>query len=378
MAPDPSKVAAIKEWPTPRSLSNLRGFLGLTGFYRRFIRNYATLATLLTDLLRQNKFTWNDTALQAFTELKNQLGAQSILHLPDLSMPFQIETDASMCAVGAVLQQAGKPLAFFSKRLCPRMQNASAYTREMFAGKSNTVADALSRQFDESSSILFAISSPVPALAHCKLIKGLWFFKERLIIPPIPQVRQELLTEFHCTPSGGHSGLKATLARIAAVFFWPGMYTETKHFVSHCTVCQQNKASHQKKMGFLQPLPVPRRVWDDLTMDFITHLPLSSGHSTVWVICDRFTKYVHFIGLPAHYTAPDLARRFAVKVFRLHGLPKSIISDRDPVFLSQFWRELFKLQGTTLKFSSAYHPHGSKYCTWLNIGLIRPITRPYG
>lgn len=127
MAPDPSKVAAIKEWPMPRSLSQLRGFLGLTGFYRRFVRNYATLATPLTDLLRQNKFTWNDSAAKAFTELQNHIGADSFLHLPDLSMPFQIETDASAVAIGAVLQQAGKPLAFFSKQLCPRLQSAPAW-----------------------------------------------------------------------------------------------------------------------------------------------------------------------------------------------------------------------------------------------------------
>lgn len=91
------------------------------------------------------------------------------------------------------------------------------------------------------------------------------------------------------------------MARIAAVFFWPDLYRDTK-------------------------------------------LPLSSGHSTIWVICDRLTKFVHFIGLPTRYTAPDLARRFAVEVFRLHGMPRSITSDRDPLFLSSFWRELFKLR----------------------------------
>ena len=91
-------------------------------------------------------------------------------------------------------------------------------------------------------------------------------------------------------------------------------------------------------------------------MDFITHLPPLFGHFVIWVICDRFSKAVHFIGLPKHYTAIDLARRFAVEIFRLHGFPKSIISNRDPIFMSSFWRELFKLQGTHLKFSSAYHP----------------------
>lgn len=182
------------------------------------------------------------------------------------------------------------------------MQNASVYVRELFAGKSNTVADALSRQFNEEDALLMAISSPVPTLM---------FFKGCLVVPPVPTLRQQLLHEFHNTLSGGHSGVKATVACLAAAFFWP--------------------------------LPIPKKVWDEITMDFVTHLPMSWGHSIVWVICDRLTKYMHFIGLLAKYTASDLASRFMVEIFWLHGTPKSIVSDRDPIFLSQFWKEFFKL-----------------------------------
>lgn len=90
------------------------------------------------------------------------------------------------------------------------MQNASAYVRELFAGKANTVADALSRQFEDDQSILLAVSSPIPALMY---------FKTRLVVPPILHLRQQLLHEFHSTPTSGHSGLKASLARLAASFF---------------------------------------------------------------------------------------------------------------------------------------------------------------
>jgi hypothetical protein len=93
-----------------------------------------------------------------------------------------------------------------------------------------------------------------------------------------------------------------------------------------------------------------------LSMDFITHLPGSFGHTVIWVICDRLSKYVHFLGLPTHFTAQDLATRFSAEIFRLHGIPKTIVSDRDPLFLSKFWKDLFCLQGTTLKYSTAYHP----------------------
>lgn len=91
-------------------------------------------------------------------------------------------------------------------------------------------------------------------------------------------------------------------------------------------------------------------------MDFITHLPNSFGHTVIWVICDRLTKFVHFIALPTKFTAEDLATRFSVEICRLHGMPKTIVSDRDPLFLSTFWKELFRVQGTTLKYSTAYHP----------------------
>jgi len=91
-------------------------------------------------------------------------------------------------------------------------------------------------------------------------------------------------------------------------------------------------------------------------MEFITYLPSFVGYTVVWVIYDRLTKYAHFLALPTHFTAQQLARRFAVEIFRLHGMPKTIVSDRDPLFVSMFWRQLFKVQGTTLKFSSTYHP----------------------
>jgi hypothetical protein len=91
-------------------------------------------------------------------------------------------------------------------------------------------------------------------------------------------------------------------------------------------------------------------------MDFITHLPNSFGHTAIWVICDRLTKFVHFLALPSRYNTPDLAHRFSVEVSKFHGIPKSIVSDRDPLFFSLFWKELFHLQGTTLRYSTAYHP----------------------
>src|SRR3954467_9840348 len=107
----------------------------------------------------------------------------------------------------------------------------------------------------------------------------------------------QVLQEFHNTPTGGHSGVKATLARVSTSFSWPGISIAVKHLVKHCSICQHNKYDTQKKRGLLQPLPIPHQVWEDITMDFITHLANSFGHIVIWVICHRLSKFVHFLAL---------------------------------------------------------------------------------
>ncbi|GAU18789.1 hypothetical protein TSUD_80780 [Trifolium subterraneum] len=443
VTPDSTKIQAMLDWPRPRSLTSLRGFLGLTGFYRRFVRHYATLAAPLTDLLSSTKFTWGTEAEEAFTNLKEKMTSTPVLILPDFSKTFIVETDASSISIGAVLSQEGHPIAFFSKKMCNRMKASSVYVREMFAiteavkkwrqyllgrhfhiftdqkslkslmvqtiqtteqqkwtaklqgfsfeifykpGKTNLIADALSRQHSdpEPAVLCMTISSTVPTLLSSlqqyystdkdgqvlvsQLAKatnqntsysfrgGLVYFRNKIYIPKNLELRMAIIKEFHSTPTAGHSGLQPTLARLAASFLWPDIYRDVKQFIQQCAVCQQNKYMPQKKQGLLQPLDIPANVWEDITMDFITHLPNSFGHTVIWVVCDRLTKYVHFIGLPTRFTAKDIATRFSTEICRLHGPPKTIISDRDPLFLSNFWKEFFRVQGTTLKYSSAYHP----------------------
>lgn len=122
VAPDPDKVQAILAWPIPTSTTALHGFLGLTGFYRKFIKHYATVATPLTNLLRKDQFIWTPTATQAFDDLKTLMTKALILATSDFSLPFTLETDAFSSAIGAVLIQNGHPIAYYSKVLCPCLQ----------------------------------------------------------------------------------------------------------------------------------------------------------------------------------------------------------------------------------------------------------------
>ncbi|PNX98954.1 retrotransposon-related protein, partial [Trifolium pratense] len=131
--PEPSKIQAILDWPRPKTITELRGFLGLTGFYRKFIKGYASIALPLTSLLRKDAFIWNDLSTQAFQTLKTAMTQAPTLALPDFSKPFILETDASGLAMGAVLMQASHPIAFFSKPFCPRLRRSSTYIRELHA-----------------------------------------------------------------------------------------------------------------------------------------------------------------------------------------------------------------------------------------------------
>jgi len=133
VTPDPDKIQAIIDSTAPKTLTVLRGFLGLTGFYRRFVRNYATIASPLTDLLSSTKFSWNTSANTTFTTLKEKMTITSVLSLPDFTKLFVLEIDAASIPIGAVMSQDGHPIVLFSKKMCNRMQSASIYVREMFA-----------------------------------------------------------------------------------------------------------------------------------------------------------------------------------------------------------------------------------------------------
>jgi hypothetical protein len=147
------------------------------------------------------------------------------------------------------------------------------------------------------------------------------------------------------------------------------MKKDITEFVQNCVICQQAKTTTASPAGLLQPLPIPSQVWEDVAMDFITGLPVSHGYTTIMVVVDRLTKYAHFVPMKTDYTSRSVAEAFMNNIVKLHGMPKSIVSDRDKVFTSAFWQQLFKLQGTSLAMSSAYHPQTDGQTEVLNKGL---------
>jgi hypothetical protein len=134
------------------------------------------------------------------------------------------------------------------------------------------------------------------------------------------------------------------------------MKAQTKDFVQSCATCQQAKTDRSKYPGLLEPLPTPDAAWQMVTMDFVEGLPLSGSANSIVVVVDKFTRYAHFIPLQHPFTAAKVASAYLNNVFKLHSLPKVMVSDRDPVFTSRFWRELFTQIGSELRMSSSYHP----------------------
>ncbi|KAK8918293.1 hypothetical protein KSP39_PZI021908 [Platanthera zijinensis] len=185
---------------------------------------------------------------------------------------------------------------------------------------------------------------------------GLLKRKGRLVVGKDPKLKETLLKLYHDGAVGGHSGINATYRRLKNIFYWKRMKPEVYAYIQQCGVCQQCKVDTQKPMGLLQPLPIPSRVWQDISLDFIEGLPKSKGMTTILVVVDRLSKQAHFSSLSHPYTAQGVAQLFLDSIVRLHGLPASIVSDRDTSFLSQFWQEIFTILGVQLKFSTAYHP----------------------
>ncbi|KAG7548172.1 Zinc finger CCHC-type [Arabidopsis suecica] len=256
---DEEKVKAIREWPSPTFVGEVRSFHGLSGFYKRFVKDFSTLAAPLTEVIKKNVgFKWEQAQEDAFQALKENLTHAPVLSLPDFVKTFEIECDASG------------------------------------VGKDNVVADALSRRHE-----------------------GFLFYDNRLCIHN-SSLRELFVREAHDRGLMGHFGVAKTLKVMKDHFHWPNMKRDVEKCCERCTTCKMAKATSQPH-GLYTPLPIPLHPWHDISMDFVVGLPRTrTGKDSIFVVVDRFSKMAHLI--PCHKTddAMNVASLFFREIVRLH------------------------------------------------------------
>jgi hypothetical protein len=466
---DPRKIEAIVEWERPSNAREIRSFLGLAGYYRRFIKGFSTLSGPLTTLTRKNApYIWSDECKASFQELKQRLVTAPVLTLPNESVGYVVYTDASRKGLRCVLMQEGRVVAYASRQLKDHEKNYPTQDLELAAvvhalkiwrhylygawceihtdhqslkylftqkdlnmrqrrwlelikdydsqvfyhpGKANVVADALSRKSRDAEAetattidelaqqfsvvqINNTLTGESPTLAALvvqpltreririaqendeelrELIakarngeasefqitsEGVLKTKDgRTIVPNHAELRREILNEAHQTQYTIHPRNTKMYQDLKKKFWWRGMKRNVAEYVARCPSCQLVKAEHQRPTGPLQPLDVSMWKWDQIAMDFVVGLPRApSGQDAIWVVVDRLTKSAHFLPIKITDSLEKLAELYVREIVRLHGVPVSIVSDRDSRFTSKFWERLQGAMGTKLHFSTAYHP----------------------
>uniref|UniRef100_A0A151UHM5 Transposon Ty3-I Gag-Pol polyprotein n=1 Tax=Cajanus cajan TaxID=3821 RepID=A0A151UHM5_CAJCA len=431
---DPEKIKAIQDWPTPKSVGEVRSFHGLASFYRRFVKDFSTLASPLNELVKKDvPFIWGEAQEKAFETLKEQLTNAPILALPNFAQTFELECDASGFGIGVVLLQGGHPIAYFSEKIHGATLNYLTYEKKLYAliralqvwehylvtkefiihtdheslkyirgqgklnkshakwieyleqfpylikckkGKNNVVADALSRRH----TLLFSLGSQILGFDNLKelyeldqdfqsifskclqkpfdgfyLLEGYLFRMGKLCIPQ-GSIRKLLIKESHEGGLMGHFGVDKTLSLLKSKFYWPHMRIDVQRHCSKCITCLQAK-SRVMPHGLYTPFPITSSPWVYISMDFVLGLPRTQrGFDSIFVVVDHFSEMAYFI--PCHKVddASYITKLFFKEVVRLHGLPKTIVSDRDAKFLSHFWKVLWEKLGTKLVYSTTCHP----------------------
>ncbi|XP_074303230.1 uncharacterized protein LOC141637664 [Silene latifolia] len=390
---DQSKIEAIRSWPEPKTVSEVRSFHGLASFYRRFIRDFSTITSPITECLKKRSFNWGGDAKQAFETIKDRLCTAPILALPDFSQPFEVECDASGVGIGAVLIQGKRPIAYFSEKLGGARLNYCTYDKEFYAivraldhwshylrpnhfilhsdheslkyingpqklnhrhakwveflqsfhfsskyknGKSNVVADALSRRYTLLSTLdvrllgfetlkdYYGEDVDFGAIyLECKsgakgeyLIQDGFLFKGNQLCVPKHPIRELLVREAHGGGLAGHFGVAKTVKILKEHFLWPRLQKDVHNIVGKCVTCQVSKSKF--KPGEYTPLPIPVRPWDGVSMDFIVALPRTQrGKDVIMVVVDRFSKMAHFVACHKTDDASNVADLYYREIVRI-------------------------------------------------------------
>jgi len=187
-------------------------------------------------------------------------------------------------------------------------------------------------------------------------VDGVMYKEGKVYVPKDKKLRAEIVRLHHDTPIGRHGRQWKTVELVTRNFWWPGITKEVKRYVEGCDACQRNKNHTEQPAGKLMPNSIPEKPWTHISADFITKLPLAQGYDLILVVVDRLTKMVHFIPTTEKMSAEGLARLFRDNMWKLHGLPESIISNRGPQFAAGLMKELNEMLGIKSKLSTAFHP----------------------
>ncbi|POM78410.1 Putative retroelement [Phytophthora palmivora] len=439
---DPAKTLAMKKIAPPTNIRELQRFLGLCGYYRRFLPACADLVQPLSDLLKSSStWTWGQSQTIAFDQVKDMIQHSPVLKLPDFTRQFFVTTDASDIAVGGVLSQvypSGEhPVAYLSRKLSDTEQRWPAHEKELFAikfclekwrpyllgvkftfytdniackwfftknqpspkllrcfdtfsqytfdifhraGRTNVVADALSRPVVVSSlavasldpifatrvkelystdsvciNILQQLQSVTSQSNQYILEDGLIVVKDgqrkRFVLPRDDRLLLDVLIQYHDEATIAHPGVVRTYLAVRQDIVWSGLRSTVEDYVRICETCMKNKTGERKK-GLLHPLPILEAPWVDIAMDFVTGLPVSGGYDAVCVVVCRLSKRARYLPTRKTVTAEEVARSFFDNV--IHGVPRSIVSDRDPKFLSKFWQALMATLHAELRMTVSH------------------------
>ena len=304
------------------------------------------LAGLQTQLTKQDVASlpkhfvstlWPSKGLvEAFGTIMEQSGA-SVGNVPELDEPSH-EKDPT---VGTAPEQGELP-----EEDTPRVGNASVVDEPAYHEDTTVGTVSGSEPQEETGESIRREARFVPE-------------RYRVIVDD-PEERKKILAQCHDDPSAGHGGIAKTLEHIQRYYTWHGLRKNVKEYVSACVVCKESRSQTHAQYGHLLPLPVPEAPWDHITVDFITQLPPSKFrgvvYDTVAVFVDKFTKMAHYVPTTGDLDAKGFIEIFDREIFRLHGVPKSIVSDRASIFTSKYWNSYLKGLGGTHKYSTAYHP----------------------
>ncbi|XP_073024282.1 uncharacterized protein [Primulina eburnea] len=351
---DPTKIESVKKWPIPMTVAEVRSFLGLAGYYRRLIADFSKIALRLTTLTRKTvKFEWTNECQQSFQELKDKLTSAQVLSLPEVVEDFVVFTDGSKKGLGAVLMQRvadalsrksgvvlssmiQKPLLLDLQRNEITLVEKGTIARLSALVIRPTLNDRIKvgQQHDKK---LLEMRSKAEQKGNSEFglnSDGLMTFRGRICVPIGDDIRRDILIEAHTAPYSIHPGMKKDIAL----------------YIYECLTCQQVKIEHQRPAGLLQSLPIPQWKWEHNTMVFVVGLPRTQkGYNSIWVIVDRLTKSSHFLPVKTTYSMNQYADAYVQEIVRLHGIPVSIVSDRDPKFTYEFWKILHRALGTKMK-----------------------------